>query len=61
MKVGDVVKDSATSDIVLIIAEGPIWKDESGKEHCWHFEVMYDNETYYVDDDDLERLEANEI
>jgi len=60
MKIGDVVRDSVTSDIVLIVAEGPTWNDNSGKELCWHFEVMYDNETYYVDDDELGKLEKNE-
>ena len=59
MVVGDIVRDTSTGEVVIITMLNPSWFDTVEKQlHTWDFEVMCEGQTYYVDSDDLEVIDA---
>ena len=56
MKLGDLVRDTATGEAVLITSINPVWIDTDGQKHQWDFEVLGDGNKYFIDKDELEVL-----
>tara|TARA_R110000744_G_scaffold198063_1_gene317267 strand:+ start:764 stop:946 length:183 start_codon:yes stop_codon:yes gene_type:complete len=53
VKVGDLVKDISTGDVVIIIKENPVYIDTDGQHHVWDFEVMCGDSVYSIDKDEI--------
>ena len=54
------MEDTSTGEVVIITMLNPSWFDTVEKQlHTWDFEVMCEGQTYYVDSDDLEVIDAS--
>ena len=59
MKVGDLVFDTGTKEVVLIIGTDPTYEyqiEGRSERSSWDFEVMSKNSTYYADLEDLREI-----
>ena len=59
MKVGDLVFDAGTKEIVLIVGLDPTYEyqiEDRLERSGWDFEVMSKNSTYYADLEDLREI-----
>ena len=57
MKVGDLVRDSGTNELVMIVAEQPFYRSSGGGLIKWDFQVYHDDQGfYYVDSDELDEI-----
>ncbi len=54
MKVGDMVLDRATGDIVMIISNNPRYSNAGGGTIAWDFEVLSSMGIYCMDKNELE-------
>ena len=57
MKIGDLVKDTSTGDVVMIVGLKPTYTDHLGDYAVWDFKVLSEGRLYNVDVDDLEALD----
>ena len=56
MKVGDLVKDNSTGDVVMIVGLKPTYTDHLGDYAVWDFAVICDGNVYNLDIDEIEEL-----
>ena len=59
MKIGDLVKDTSTGDVVMIVGLKPTYTDHLGDYAVWDFKVLNEGSLYNVDADDLEALDGS--
>ena len=59
MKIGDLVKDTSTGDVVMIAGLKPTYTDHLGDYAVWDFKVLNEGRLYNVDADDLEALDGS--
>ena len=59
MKIGDLVKDTSTGDVVMIVGLKPTYTDHLGDYAVWDFKVLNAGRLYNLDVDDLETLDES--
>ena len=56
MKVGDLVYDVAAQEVAIIIERYPKWIDNHGETHVWDYKILSFGQTFFVDEEDLEKV-----